>query len=121
MRGRRRKYTTRQDPPDIPAPDLVERNFIATAPNRLWTADIPYLPTDEGFLYLLFILDVYSRKEVGWSTANHLRSEPAAPLEMALRRSNRSAGQILHSARGVQGGFNRWSQHRGFAAMLAAH
>lgn len=87
MRGRRRKHTTRQDPLAIPAPDLVGRNFCAPAPNRLWTADITYLPTDEGFVYLAFILDVYSRKVVGWSMASHLRSElVAAALEMAIRR-----------------------------------
>src|SRR4051812_9149565 len=70
IRGRRRrKHIPRQeDPLAVPAPDhLVERNFCATAPNRLWTADITYLLTDEGFLYLAFILDVYSRKVVGWS------------------------------------------------------
>ena len=103
MRGPRRKRTTRQDPFAIPAPDLVERNFCATAPNRLWTADITYLLTEEGFLYLAFILDVYSRKVVGWSMANHLRSElVAAALEMALRRRNPSAGLIHHSDRGSQ-------------------
>ncbi len=103
MRGRRRKHTTRQDPLAVPAPDLVERNFIAIAPNKLWTADITYLTTDEGFLYLAFILDVYSRKVVGWSMANHLRSElVAAALEMAIRRRNPSAGLIHHSDRGVQ-------------------
>jgi putative transposase len=103
MRGRRRKHTTRQDPLAIPAPDLVERNFVTMAPNKLWTADITYLPTDEGFLYLAFILDVYSRKVVGWSMANHLRSElVAAALEMAVRRRNPSAGLIHHSDRGVQ-------------------
>lgn len=104
IRGRRRrKHITRQDPLAVPAPDLVERNFCATAPNRLWTADITYLLTDEGFLYLAFILDVYSRKVVGWSMANHLRSElVAAALEMALCRRNPSAGLIHHSDRGVQ-------------------
>jgi putative transposase len=103
IRGRRRKHTTRQNPLAVPAPDLVERNFVATAPDRLWTADITYLPTDEGFLYLAFILDVYSRKVVGWSMANHLRSElVAAALEMAIRRRNPSAGLIHHSDRGVQ-------------------
>ena len=111
MRGRRRKHTTRQDPLAIPAPDLVERNFAAMAPNKLWTADITYLPTDEGFLYLAFILDVYSRKVVGWSMANHLRSELVAnALEMAIRRRNPSVGLIHHSDRGSQGGFNRSSQ-----------
>lgn len=104
MRGRRRKPTTRQDPLlAVPAPDLVERNFVATAPNRLWAADITYLPTDEGFLYLAFILDVYSRRVVGWSMTNHLRSElVAAALEMAIRRRNPSAGLIHHSDRGAQ-------------------
>ncbi|MCA1837631.1 MAG: IS3 family transposase, partial [Actinobacteria bacterium] len=104
MRGRRRKHTTRQDPLAVPAPDLVERNFVASAPNRLWTADITYLPTDEGFLYLAFILDVYSRRVVGWSMANHLRSElvAAALLEMAIHRRNPSAGLIHHSDRGAQ-------------------
>jgi putative transposase len=103
LRGRRSKHTTRQDPLAVPAPDLVERNFVATAPDRLWTADITYLPTDEGFLYLAFILDVYSRRVVGWSMASHLRSElVAAALEMAIRRRNPSAGLIHHSDRGSQ-------------------
>ncbi len=103
MRGRRRKHTTRQDPLAIPAPDLVGRSFCAPAPDRLWTADITYLPTDEGFVYLAFILDVYSRKVVGWSMASHLRSElVAAALEMAIRRRNPSAGLIHHSDRGAQ-------------------
>jgi putative transposase len=103
MRGRRRKHTTRQDPLAVPAPDLVERDFRATAPDRLWTADITYLPTDEGFLYLAFILDVYSRKVVGWSMASHLRSElAAAALELAIRRRNPSTGLIHHSDRGAQ-------------------
>lgn len=105
MRGRKRKHTTRQDPLAVPAPDLVERNFCAPAPDRLWTADITYLPTDdEGFLRdLAFILDVYSRKVVGWSMATHLRSElVAAALEMAIRRRNPSAGLIHHSDRGAQ-------------------
>src|SRR4029453_2310273 len=82
MGGRRKKHTTRQDTLAIPAPDLVRRNFCATAPNRLWTADITYLSTAEGFLYLAFILDVYSRKVVGWSMASHLGTEfVAAALE----------------------------------------
>ena len=103
IRGRKRKHTARQDPLAIPAPDLVERNFAAPAPNKLWTADITYVPTDEGFLYLAFILDVYSRKVVGWSMANHLRSElVAAALEMAIHRRNPSAGLIHHSDRGSQ-------------------
>lgn len=103
IRGRKRKHTTRQDPLAVPAPDLVERNFAAPAPNKLWTADIAYMSTEEGFLYLAFILDVYSRKVVGWSMANHLRSElVTAALEMAIHRRNPSAGLIHHSDRGSQ-------------------
>lgn len=103
LRGRKKKHTTRQDPLAVPAPDLVERNFVAPAPNRLWTADITYLHTDEGFLYLAFILDVYSRKVVGWSMASHLRSElVAAALRMAIYRRNPSMGLIHHSDRGAQ-------------------
>lgn len=103
MRARRRKHTTRQDPLAIAAPDLVQRNFLAPTLNRIWTADITYVSTDEGFLYLAFILDVYSRKVVGWSMASHLRTElVAAALEMAIRRRNPSAGLIHHSDRGVQ-------------------
>ncbi len=103
MRGRRRKHTTRQDPLAIPAPDLVKRNFTAPAPNRIWTADITYMSTEEGFLYLAFILDVYSRKVVGWSMASHLRSElVVAALEMAIGRRSPSAGLIHHSDRGSQ-------------------
>jgi len=103
IRGRKRKHITRQDPLAVPAPDLVGRNFVAPAPNKLWTADITYVSTEEGFLYLAFILDVYSRKVVGWSMANHLRSElVAAALEMAIHRRNPSAGLIHHSDRGAQ-------------------
>jgi putative transposase len=103
MRGPKRKHTTHQDSLAVRAPDLVERNFVAPAPDRLRTADITYLPTDEDFLYLAFILDVYSRRVVGWSMANHLRSElVAAALEMAVRRRNPFAGLIHHSDRGAQ-------------------
>jgi putative transposase len=103
MRGPRRKHTTRQDPLAVAAPDLVERNFVAMGPNKLWTADITYVPTDEGFLYLAFVLDVYSRRVVGWAMANYLRSElVAAALEMAIGRRNPPAGLIHHSDRGAQ-------------------
>lgn len=102
MRGRRRR-TTRHDPRAVPAADLVKRNFCATAPDRLWTADITYLRTDEGFLYLAFVLDVYSRRVVGWSMAAHLRTELVIDaLEMAVWRRKPSSGLVHHSDRGVQ-------------------
>jgi putative transposase len=98
-----RKRTTRRDMNAVPAPDLVGRNFAATAPDRLWTADITYVHTQEGFLYLAFILDVYSRQVVGWAMATHLRTELVVDaLEMALWRRRPAAGLIHHSDRGVQ-------------------
>jgi putative transposase len=76
---------------------------VATAPDRLWTADITYVHTDEGFLYLAFVLDVYSRRVVGWSMADHLRTELVVDaLEMALWRRKPKAGLVHHSDRGVQ-------------------
>jgi putative transposase len=102
MRGRK-KRTTRRDPYATPAADLVKRNFAAAAPDRIWTADITYVHTQEGFVYLAFILDVYSRRVVGWSMANHLRAELVVDaLEMALWRRKPGVGLIHHSDRGVQ-------------------
>jgi putative transposase len=103
LRGRRKKRTTRRDKHATPAPDLVGRNFAATAPDRLWTADITYVHTREGFVYLSFILDVYSRRVVGWSMSNNLRTELVVEaLEMALWRRRPSSGLIHHSDRGAQ-------------------
>ena len=67
--------TTRRDQDARPAPDLVDRNFVASAPNELRVADITFVPTASGFLYLAVVLDAWSRKVVGWSMANHLRAE----------------------------------------------
>jgi putative transposase len=102
LRGRK-KRTTRRDRSAVPAPDLVRRNFAATAPDRLWVADITYVKTDEGFLYLSFVLDAYSRRLVGWSMATHLRTELVVDaLQMAVWRRNPAAGLIHHSDQGVQ-------------------
>ena len=102
IRGRR-KRTTRRGKHAISAPDLVNRNFTAEAPDRVWTADITYVHTREGFLYLAFILDVYSRRVVGWSMATHLRTELVVDaLEMALWRRKPAAGLIHHTDRGAQ-------------------
>jgi putative transposase len=102
MRGKKRR-TTRRDPRATPAPDLVRRDFRATAPDRLWTADITYVKTDEGFLHLAFVLDVYSRRIVGWSMASHLRTELVVDaLEMAVWRRKPAAGLVHHSDRGTQ-------------------
>ena len=102
IRGRRRS-TTHRDESAAAAPDLVERRFLAALPDRLWLADITYLPTREGFLYLAFILDACSRRVVGWAMANHLRAElVVGALEMALWRRDPAPGLIHHSDRGSQ-------------------
>ena len=101
--ARKKRITTRRDPYAAPVPDLVKRNFTAAAPNKLWTADITYVGTQEGFLYLAFILDCYSRKVVGWSMASYLRTELVVDaLEMALWRRKPGAGLIHHTDRGAQ-------------------
>ena len=87
--------TTRRDKDARPAPDLVDRNFIATRPNQLWVADITFVPTASGFLYLAVVLDAWSRKIVGWSMANHLRTELVLDaLEMAI--GQRRPGDVIH-------------------------
>jgi putative transposase len=87
--------TTRRDNDARPAPDLVDRNFVASKPNQLWVADIAFVPTASGFLYLAVVLDAWSRKIVGWSMANHLRAELVlAALEMAI--GQRRPGDVIH-------------------------
>jgi putative transposase len=104
LRGRRRKRTTtRRDGSAMPAPDLLRRNFASVAPNRLWVADITYIKTEEGFLYLSFVLDAYSRRLVGWAMATHLRTELVLDaLQMAIWRRKPAPGLIHHSDQGVQ-------------------
>jgi putative transposase len=102
--SRRRKgvTTTRRDKEARPAPDLVDRDFTAAAPNRLWVADITFVPTANGFMYLAVVLDAWSRKIVGWSMANHLRAELVLDaLEMAIGQ-RRPADVIHHSDQGSQ-------------------
>src|SRR5712692_5352444 len=95
-------WTTRRNKDARPAPDLVERRFVADAPDRLWVADITYVPTWAGFLYLAVVLDVFSRRIVGWAMANHLRTELIlGALDMALER-RRPAEVIHHSDQGCQ-------------------
>jgi putative transposase len=103
--GRKKVKTTRRDPDAQPAVDLVERDFSADAPTELWLTDVTYIPTDEGWLYLCSILDVFSRHLVGWSIADHLRTELCTDaLEAAVLRRGRSdfAGTVLHSDHGCQ-------------------
>lgn len=94
--------TTRQDPAAGAAPDLVERKFEADAPNKLWVADITYVPTLEGFLYLAVVIDVWSRRVVGWAMSASLATPLVlAALEMAIRQ-RQASGVIHHSDKGCQ-------------------
>jgi putative transposase len=99
---RRYVVTTQSDLRAPRAIDLVERQFYADGPDRLWVADITYIPTWSGFLYLAMVLDVYSRRIVGWSMETHLRTELIlAALNMAITQRNPSA-VIHHSDKGCQ-------------------
>jgi putative transposase len=94
--------TTRRAEDARPAADLVDRKFEASGPNQLWVADITYIPTWAGFLYLAVVLDVWSRRIVGWAMATHLRSELVLDaLNMAIAQ-RRPAGVIHHSDQGSQ-------------------
>ncbi len=100
----RRKYyvTTRRSKKARPAPDLVQRNFTATGPNRLWIADITYILTWAGPLYLAVVIDAWSRRVVGWAMATHLRTELVLDaLNMAISQ-RRPKGVIHHSDQGSQ-------------------
>jgi putative transposase len=99
---RKKAWTTKRDHKARPAPDLVERDFSADGPDRLWVADITYIPTWAGFLYLAVVLDAWSRRIVGWAMATHLRTELVLDaLNMALGQ-RRVDDVIHHSDQGCQ-------------------
>lgn len=101
--SRRRKWrTTVRDKEARPTPDLVSRNFVATRPDHLWVADITYIPTGSGFLYLSVVVDAWSRRVVGWSMETHLRTDLVLQaLNMALGQ-RRPTSVIHHSDQGTQ-------------------
>jgi putative transposase len=101
--SRRKGYkTTRKGRDRHGIPDLVERDFTATAPDQLWVADITYVPTWAGFVFLAVVLDVHSRKIVGWSMASHLRTELVLDaLNMAIT-VRKPQGVVHHSDQGCQ-------------------
>ena len=85
------------------AANLLDRQFTAELPNQKWAADITYIPTDEGWLYLAGVIDLCSRKIVGWSMAGHMRTELVSDaLSMAIVHRSPSPGLLHHSDRGVQ-------------------
>ena len=95
-------HTTVRDEAARPAPDLVDRPFTAPGPDRLWVADITYVPTWAGFLYLAVVLDAWSRRVVGWAMESHLRTELVlAALDMAVAQ-RRPTEVIHHSDQGCQ-------------------
>jgi putative transposase len=123
VRGQRRVRTTLPDTAsDCPA-DLVARQFRAPGPNRLWVADLTYVKTHSGWVYVAFIVDVFSRFVVGWQAARSLRTDLALDaLEMALwaRRIGREAGLIHHSDRGVQYLAVRYTERLAEAGVVAS-
>jgi len=103
VRGRAFKRTTVVDEAAQRPPDLVQRSFTADRPNRLWVADLTYVPTGAGFVYVAFVIDAFSRRIVGWRVSNSLRSDLALDaLEQALHARSDLDGLIHHSDRGVQ-------------------
>lgn len=99
---RRFVVTTRRSTNNTAAPDLVDRDFTADRPNKLWVADITYVPTWAGFLFLAIVLDVFSRRIVGWAMATHLKTELVLDaLEMAIMQRKPDA-VTHHSDHGSQ-------------------
>jgi transposase InsO family protein len=101
---RRVRITTTDSNHNLPvAENRLDRNFRALGPNQKWCADITYIPTDEGWLFLATVLDLYTRKIVGWCMREHMRTELAlTALMMAIQRQRPGSGLIHHSDRGSQ-------------------
>ena len=110
-RGKKRRTTVPDAAASRPA-DLVQRTFWRDRPNCLWVADLTYVPTWVGFCYVAFVIDVYSRRIVGWASATHLRTElPLAALDMAAAlRDERLDELVHHSDRGSQYTSVRYSE-----------
>ncbi len=113
-RRRGRRSLAKSDPKAAPAPDRVSRAFSAEGPNQLWVTDVTYIATSEGWLYLAIVVDMWSRRIVGWS----MRDDMSAPLvvdalPMATTRRRPGPGCVAHSDRGAQPGFKGFPvQHR---------
>jgi len=109
---RRFKVTTNSDHKRPVAPNLLKRNFTASAPNKVWTSDITYIWTDEGWLYLAVVLDLYSRKIVGWSMSERMKDQLVIDAFVhAWWRRKPSKGLIFHSDRGSQYCSNKFINH----------
>jgi transposase InsO family protein len=113
--SRRKIRTTRRDPAQAPAADLVRRDFARSRADELWIGDATYIWTDEGWCYLATVVDACSRRLLGWSLTDHLRTQlclDALAAAVAARggRSRLAAGIVFHTDHGTQGEFN-WSSH----------
>jgi hypothetical protein len=108
-----RRVRTTDSRHDFPiAPNRLRRNFTAGAPNQVWLADLTYIRTGEGWLFLAALIDMYTRKVVGWSMRETLHASIALEaLRMAVARQRPPPGLIHHSDLGIQGGFKWSSQH----------
>jgi putative transposase len=123
VRGKTRVRTTFGDETATRPADLVKRQFRAAAPNALWVSDITYVKTHSGWVYVAFIIDVFSRYVVGWQASRSLHTRLALDaLDMAYwkRRSGRLAGLIHHSDRGVQYGSIRYTERLAEAGLVAS-
>jgi putative transposase len=101
--SRRKRYGTTQRQPDArPAPDLVERDFSANGPDELWVADITYVATWSGWLYLAVVVDAWSRRVVGWAMETHLRTQLVLDALIMAIRQRRPEAVIHHSDQGSQ-------------------
>jgi len=103
-RARRRiPHTTQRDPKAVPAPNLLNQDFSSPAPDRKWVGDITYIDTTEGWLYLAVVLDLFSRRVVGWAMDEHMEASLAQNAwNMAVSQRNPSAELLHHSDRGSQ-------------------
>jgi putative transposase len=124
MTQRRFRVVTTDSNHALPVADnLLDKTFVATRPNQIWLADISYIPTDEGWLYLAVVLDLFSRKVVGWAMRDHLRQELAiAALTMAIQRQRPGRGLIHHSDRGSQyaaGDYRKLLKANGMVASMS--
>jgi len=100
---RKQVKTTISDHDEPPSPNLLNRNFQTDAPNKVWVSDITYIGAETGWLYLCTIKDLYSNKVVGWSLADHMKTELVLDaLEMAIELRHPEEGLIFHSDRGIQ-------------------
>ena len=111
IRAQKYKATTDSNHTFNIAPNLLDQDFTADGPIQKWAGDISYIWTSEGWLYLAVILDLYSRRVIGWAVSNRMKRDlEIRALEIAVALRQPPEGCIHRTDRGSQGGFNRWSQ-----------